>query len=109
MIAAPPLVVLNDETFEAEVFASALPVLVDFTASWCEPRHQLTALVRAIAGEYAGRMKAYTLDVDRSPVVQRRFAIRALPTVIVFEQGVRRAQYVGVTDRAGLVKLLGLD
>jgi thioredoxin 1 len=105
---APPLIVLNETNFEHEVLSSDLPVLVDFTASWCEPRHQITPLVRSIAGEYAGRVKAGTVDVDESPAIKRRFAIRALPTVIVFEQGKRKAQFVGVTGRERILKMLGL-
>ena len=108
MIAPPPLIVLNDANFEDEVLGSNLPVLVDFTASWCEPRHQITPLVRSIAGEYAGRVKVGTIEVDRNPEMKRRFAIRALPTVIVFEQGRRKAQFVGVTGRERILQMLGL-
>ena len=50
--------------FETEVLQSEVPVLVDFSASWCGPCQKVAPLVHELAGEFAGRAKAATVDVD---------------------------------------------
>ena len=37
-----------------------------------------------IAGERAGRLKIAKLNVDENPVIAARFAVQAIPTMIVF-------------------------
>ena len=98
----------NDQNFDAEVLAADTLVLVDFTASWCAPCHQLTPIVEGIATELIGRVKVGKLDVDENPEISARYGIRGVPTVIVFLGGERKAQLVGLANRDRLVGLLGL-
>ncbi len=64
---------VNDENFRHEVFESDLPVLVDFTATWCSPCKEVDPIVDELAGEMAGKAKVVKLDIDDSPEQQAAF------------------------------------
>lgn len=78
---------VNDENFRQEVFESALPVLVDFTATWCAPCKEVDPIVDELAGEMAGKAKVVKLDIDDSPEIYRQLGVNGVPTVIFFNEG----------------------
>jgi thioredoxin 1 len=82
-------------------------VLVDFTATWCGPCKQLAPIVDQLATELAGKVKVGKLDIDDSPVVASKLGIRGVPTLMVFKNGERAAQHVGVTTKAKILALIG--
>jgi thioredoxin 1 len=99
--------VFNDINFDDEVLKSNDPVLVDFTATWCGPCKQLAPIVDQLATELAGKVKVGKLDIDDSPVVASKLGIRGVPTLMVFKNGERAAQHVGVTTKAKILALIG--
>lgn len=105
-MASKNVVAVNDLNFDSEVLKSNQPVLVDFTATWCGPCKVLSPVVDSLADEFAGQYKIVKLDIDDAPNTAQKYGIRGVPTVMVFQQGERTGQHVGVTNRAGLLKLL---
>ncbi len=97
---------LTDENFDAEVTESTLPVLVDFTATWCGPCKMLSPIVEKIADQNVGKYKVAKLDIDDAPKVMQRFGIKSVPTVVVFKGGQKKDQHVGLTNYETLVKML---
>jgi thioredoxin 1 len=97
---------LNDGNFETEVLKSDVPVLVDFSATWCGPCKVLAPIVEKVADEFAGKYKVGKIDIDESPAVTAKYGIRGVPTVMVFKAGEKSGQHVGVTNKETLVKLL---
>jgi thioredoxin 1 len=106
MMASEKVQVFNDLNFEAEVLGSDLPVLVDFTATWCGPCKQLAPIVDQLATELDGKVKVGKLDVDDSPVTAGKYGVRGVPTVMVFHKGQRAAQHVGLTTKQKLLTLV---
>ena len=100
------LIEITDTNFEKEVLQSELPVLVDFSATWCGPCKVLTPIVEKMATEYAGTYKIGKLDVDDSPATAQKFGIRGVPTVMVFKAGKMVGQHVGLANKELLLKLL---
>ncbi len=98
--------VFNDLNFDQEVLASDTPVLVDFTATWCGPCKALAPIVDQLADELEGSVKVGKLDVDESPVTAGKYGVRGVPTVMVFKNGERAAQHVGLTTKAKLKELV---
>lgn len=108
-MASKNVLVFNEQNFESEVLKSPVPVLVDFTATWCGPCRMLAPIVEKLADELAGQVKVGKLDIDDAPGVSARYAVRSVPTVMVFQGGEKKAQHVGLTTREKLVQLLGIS
>src|SRR5579862_4625542 len=85
---------VTEREFEREVLRSELPVLLEFTADWCEPCKAIAPEVEAFAREMAGKAKVLKVDVDRSPVIAQQLRIQSVPTFMVFAEG--RPQDVAV-------------
>jgi len=86
----------TDANFEAEVLKSTEPVLVDFWAEWCMPCKMLTPTIEKLARDYAGKVKVGKLDTDANRDVAMKFAISAIPTVILFKGGQVAQKFVGL-------------
>ena len=106
-MAGKNVIELNDANFDQEVLKSTEPVLVDFTATWCGPCKMLTPIVEKVADETVGKYKVVKVDIDDAPGVTQRYGIRGVPTVLVFKNGEKTGQHVGVTNKETLLKLLG--
>jgi thioredoxin 1 len=104
-MASEKVQVFNDLNFDQEVLQSAVPVLVDFTATWCGPCRALAPIVDQVAAELDGKVKVGKLDVDESPITAGKFGVRGVPTVMVFKNGERAAQHVGLTTKQKLIAL----
>lgn len=78
---------VTDSTFEGEVLASVLPVLVDFWAAWCNPCTQVEPVLRAIAEDYHDSLRVVRLNVDENTSTAMRYTVMGLPTLLLFVNG----------------------
>jgi thioredoxin 1 len=99
-------VLLTDATFDKEVLASKLPVMVDFWASWCIPSQMMKPTIDRLTEEYAGRVKIGKINVDQNPKTREQFTINGCPTVIMFRDGQEVIRIVGAQSDGQLRKLL---
>ena len=98
---------VNDLNFDEEVLKSDLPVLVDFTATWCGPCKMIAPLVDELATEYVGKAKVVKVDIDNAPNAAAQFGVRKVPTLKVFKGGVVVAERLGAAPKpviAGLIE-----
>ena len=96
---------VTNENFEAEVLNSELPVLVDFWAAWCGPCRMLAPAVAQIAAECEGKIKVGKVNVDEQPELAQRFGIMSIPTVLVFKDGKKVNQSIGLVPKDKLLAL----
>ncbi|MEM6283375.1 MAG: thioredoxin [Chloroflexota bacterium] len=73
---------VTDETFEAEVLNSELPVLVDFWAEWCGPCRMVAPILDKLAVEFAGQVKIAKVDVDSNQGLAQAFRIMSIPNMM---------------------------
>ena len=98
---------LTDSTFDEEVKASDVPVLVDFWAEWCGPCKMVAPVLEEIAGENAGRIRIAKLNIDENLDTARRFDVMSIPTMILFKDGDAQLRIVGAKGKGQLLQELG--
>ncbi|RYZ63422.1 MAG: thioredoxin [Proteobacteria bacterium] len=97
----------TDDNFDSEVLKSDVPVLVDFTATWCGPCKALAPVIENLAAEAGAKsFKVGKLDIDDAASIARKYRVMSVPTVMVFKDGQVAAQHVGLTNKDTLLKLL---
>ena len=55
---------VTEADFQTEVLNAADPVLVDFTAVWCQPCRMVEPIVKQLAQDWDGKVKVVKLDAD---------------------------------------------
>ena len=95
---------LNNSNFKSEVIESKGLVLVDFWADWCGPCKMLAPILEELSGETEA--KICKVNVDESGDLAGDYGIRSIPTMIVFKDGVKVDQIVGLRQKSELLEKL---
>ncbi len=98
------LLELTNETFDEEVGASEVPLIVDFWAEWCGPCRMVAPVLEQIATENEGKVRLAKLNVDDAPAVAQRFGIMSIPTLMVFQDGQAKKRIVGAKGKGQLLE-----
>jgi len=92
---------LTDADFDAQTKSNPV-LLVDFWAEWCGPCRTVAPLLDELAAEYAGRLAVGKVNVDENRQTTAHFAVRSIPTLLFFRDGVRVDQLIGAQSKAAI-------
>ncbi len=92
---------LDSSNFEAAIRAS-VPVVVDFWAPWCGPCKAIAPILEELAAELGDAVKICKVNVDNNSEIAGKFEIRAIPTILVFNDGAVSDTIVGLTSKDDL-------
>jgi thioredoxin 1 len=95
--------VLTDSTFDEEVGAADVTMVVDFWAEWCGPCRMVAPVLDQIAAENEGKVKIWKLNVDDNPASARKYQVMSIPTLMIFKDGVAKKRIVGAKNKAALL------
>jgi len=89
---------IDDSNFDKVTMQGKIPVLIDFYADWCGPCRTLSTIIEKVADLYDGRVLFCKMNVDENPNTPNRYKIAAIPTVILFIDGLAAEKAVGLHD-----------
>ena len=93
---------VTDGSFEQQVLSSSRPVMVDYWAEWCGPCRMIAPILEEIAGEYADKLTVAKINIDENQAVAARYAVRGIPTLMIFKDGAVAGTKVGALSKSQL-------
>lgn len=88
---------IKSDKFQKEVLESKVPVLVDFSATWCGPCKMMGPVLEQLSAEYEGKAKVFKVDIDESMDLAQKYQIMSVPNMLFFKDGKPIDAVVGVT------------
>ena len=95
---------LNEDQFEPFVQRTELPVLVDFWAPWCGPCRAMAPHFERAAQQMKERVRLVKVNTEDAPGLAARYNIRAIPTLVLFRNGVEEKRMSGALDSGALAR-----
>ena len=96
----------SDENFQNDVLDSEIPVLLDFWAEWCGPCKMIAPLLDQISEEYRDRVLVAKINIDDNQSTPQTYAVRSIPTLMLFKGGNVEAQRMGALSKSQLTEFL---
>jgi thioredoxin len=97
---------VTERDFEREVLRSELPVLMQFTADWCQPCKAIAPEVEAFAREMEGKAKVVKIDVDKAPVIAQQLRVQSVPTFMLVAEGRIQDAVVGAIRKKKMQEMV---
>ena len=73
-------------------------VLVDFWATWCGPCMMMGEMIARDLEPSHPEVTVVKVNVDEAPDIAAAFGIMSIPALYCFDNGVKKAEFVGVTS-----------
>lgn len=87
-----------------EFMSSELPIVLDFSATWCGPCRQLAPIIEELAKEYDGRIAVGKCDIEEAVDLTDEYNIRNVPTVLFIKNGEVVDKFVGSKSKSDVQK-----
>jgi len=97
------MIKVDEGTFQNEVLGTDEPVLIDFSAVWCQPCKMLDPVVKQLAGEWEGKVKVVKIDADENPNLVMKYGVMGIPTLLFMKGGEIKERVTGFLPKEKLV------
>ncbi|MFI3295247.1 MAG: thioredoxin domain-containing protein [Rikenellaceae bacterium] len=57
-------------------------IVLDFTATWCNPCKSFAPIFKSVASRFVGKVDFYTVDYDKNPEMVELFEVEVVPTLV---------------------------
>lgn len=97
---------LTDQNFQEKVTKSSGVILVDFWAPWCVPCQTLAPVLEELNKELKGKVQIAKLNIDENPKTASKFGVMSIPNLIIFKDGQKVEQIIGLQTKDNLKKAI---
>jgi thioredoxin 1 len=77
----------------------ALPLVVDFWATWCGPCRMVGPIISELAEKYDGKIVVGKCDIEEAEELAVEYSIRNIPTILFFKDGEVVDKLVGAQSK----------
>lgn len=89
---------LTQDQFDSTIESAQHPVLIDFSATWCQPCQQLAPSIDEVSKVYDGKLDVYKVDIDQSQGLAERFSVLGVPTCVFLHDKKEIDRFSGYVD-----------
>lgn len=93
------------ETFN-ELIQGETPVLVDFSAEWCQPCKLMKPILQELHEKMGNEIRIIKVDIDQSPAASSFYNVTSVPTLMLFQKGKVLWRQPGVVPALSLQKII---
>jgi thioredoxin 1 len=80
--------IIDSDEFVKNVENTKGVVVVDFFATWCGPCKMLGPVFEGVSNKMGDKAKFFKVDIDENLNIAQKYRISAVPTMIIFKDGV---------------------
>jgi thioredoxin 2 len=85
----------NVESFGKQLRNSDIPLVVDFWAPWCGPCRSFAPTFAQVAAQMPTQARFIKVNTEEQQQIAAQFAIRSIPTLMVFKGGKKVGEISG--------------
>ena len=89
-----------------EIINSEIPVLIDFSAEWCQPCKMMPPILKDVKKQLGDKIRILKIDVDKNQALAQKHQIQSVPTMMVFKKGSIVFRKSGVLQSEQIVQML---
>jgi thioredoxin 1 len=89
-----------------DIINGNVPVLIDFSAEWCQPCRMMPPILKEVKNQLGDRVKILTVDVDKNPAIAQKWMISGVPTLMIFKNGKQLFRQAGVIPAQQIIQIL---
>ncbi|MCR8842363.1 thioredoxin [Paenibacillus sp. SC116] len=97
----------TDATFKKDIKSKGY-TLVNFWAPWCAPCRSLAPILETFAHNHSSEIKVLKVNVDEQSELPSKFAVKGLPTTILFKNGKQVEKIIGLVSTEKLQQFLSV-